>query len=327
MRVMSKQADKMLAESMGRRRSKTAIQEDVADSILGEMLPPGSIELPIDELYRSPFQVRKMGGDDEIESLAQSLLASGMISPIVVRPILNPDADLKVFLTSENLPGKSFEIVTGHHRVLAAMKIGWQMVPAVVKHMSDAQAAIALTADNSIKKDLSDLDRFKSIVMLQETGACKTGREIAATLGVSASKVTQLRAFGALQEEALSIIESSPLTFGAKMIYELVSQDLHLRHPELVIEAFKQLDAGKIKDQSLVSRWITQKLITSKPRTYKREVKIQRPGMEPVRLTVTDGGASIAAQGLNSERLAKLIEENLDFLIVPETTRVNSSGN
>ena len=57
---MSKQADKMLTESMGRRRPRAAIQEDVADSILGEMLPPGSIELPIDELCQSAsnsFQV------------------------------------------------------------------------------------------------------------------------------------------------------------------------------------------------------------------------------------------------------------------------------
>ena len=311
---MSKQADKMLTENMGRRRPRAAIQEDVADSILGEMLPPGSIELPIDELYRSPFQVRKMGNEDEIEALAESLLASGMISAVVVRPVLNPDAGLKVLPGSENLPGKSFEIVTGHHRVQAAIKLGWQMVPVVVKHMTDAQAAIALTADNSIKKDLSDLDRFKSILMLQETKACKTGREIAATLGVSASKVTQLRAFGSLPDDALSIIESSPLTFGAKMVYELVSQDFHLRHPDLVVEGLKQLEAGKIKDQSLVTRWIAQKLVTSKPRTYKREVKIQRPGMEPVRLTVTEGGASIAAQGLDPERLAKLIEDNLDYL-------------
>lgn len=317
---MSKQTDKMLAESMGRRRPKAAIQEDVADSILGEMLPPGSIELPIDELYRSPFQVRKMGGDEEIDALAESMQASGMISPIVVRQTHAPNPELKVIPAEENLPGKSFEIVTGHHRVQAAIKLGWQMVPAVVKHMSDAQAAIALTADNSIKKDLSDLDRFKSIVMLQETGACKTGREIAATLGVSASKITQLRAFGALPDEALSIIEASPLTFGAKMVYELVSQDFHLRHPDLIVEGLRQLEAGKIKDQSLVARWISQKLVTSKPRTYKRELKIQRPGMDPVRLTVTEGGATIAAQGLDPERLAKLIEENLDYLAGAENS-------
>lgn len=315
---MSKQADKMLTESMGRRRPRAAIKEDVAGSILGEMLPPGSIELPINELFRSPFQVRKMGGDDEIEALAESMQASGMISPIVVRPVASPSQGLKVLAATENLPGKFFEIVTGHHRVQAAIKLGWQMVPAVVKQMSDGQAAIALTADNSIKKDLSDLDRFKSILMLQETGACKTGREIAATLGVSASKITQLRAFGALPGEALSIIESSPLTFGAKMVYELVSQDFHLRHPELVVEGLKQLEAGKIKDQSLVARWISQKLVASKPRTYKREVKIQRPGMGPVRLTVTEGGASVAAQGLNPERLAKLIEDNLDYLTAPQ---------
>lgn len=311
---MSKQADKMLTESMGRRRPRAAIQEDVADSILGEMLPPGSIELPIDELYRSPFQVRKMGGEDEIDALAESMLASGMISPIVVRPVIAANPAHKVLPATDNLPGKFFEIVTGHHRVQAAIKLGWKMVPAVVKHMNDAQAAIALTADNSIKKDLSDLDRFKSIVMLKETGACKTGREIAATLGISASKVTQLRAFGALPDEALNIIEASPLSFGAKMVYELVSQDFHLRHPDLVVEGLKQLEAGKIKDQSLVTRWISQKLITSKPRTYKRELKIQRPGMDPVRLTVTEGGASIAAQGLDPERLAKLIEDNLSYL-------------
>ena len=60
---MSKAADKALEASMGRRRARDTIRQDVAESILGEMVPAGVVEVAAESLYRSPFQVRVMGND------------------------------------------------------------------------------------------------------------------------------------------------------------------------------------------------------------------------------------------------------------------------
>lgn len=324
---MSKAADKVLADSMGRRRPREAIREDVADSILGEMVPAGVIEVPVECLYRSPYQVRTMGTEEDIEKLAASIQSAGLISPVVVRPIRSPEKDLQVKSLADPLGGqemegmeqkdlqvKSFEVVTGHHRVIACIKLGWLAVPVIVKNMTDAEAAIALTADNAIKKDLTDWDRYRHILMLETTGACRTGREISATLGISTAQVSQIRAFDKLPEAARDVIEENPGIIGYKLAYELVQSGLATAFPDLVVEALTRLVSGKIKAQSAVVSWMRQQTAIRTPRTYRREVKILRPGKPGVRVVVTEEGAVIHAPGVDPEKLSKLIEENLKQL-------------
>lgn len=324
---MSKAADKVLADSMGRRRPREAIREDVADSILGEMVPAGVIEVPVECLYRSPYQVRTMGTEEDIEKLAASIQSAGLISPVVVRPIRSPEKDLQVKSLADPLGGqemegmeqkdlqvKSFEVVTGHHRVIACIKLGWLAVPVIVKNMTDAEAAIALTADNAIKKDLTDWDRYRHILMLETTGACRTGREISATLGISTAQVSQIRAFDKLPEAARDVIEENPGIIGYKLAYELVQSGLATAFPDLVVEALTRLVSGKIKAQSAVVSWMRQQTAIRTPRTYRREVKILRPGKAGVRVVVTEEGAVIHAPGVDPEKLSKLIEENLKQL-------------
>ena len=52
---MSKAADKALAESMGRRRPREAIQAEVVDSVLDELVPTSTVGVPIEALNLSPF--------------------------------------------------------------------------------------------------------------------------------------------------------------------------------------------------------------------------------------------------------------------------------
>lgn len=322
---MSKAADKALEASMGRRRARDTIRQDVAESILGEMVPAGVVEVPAESLYRSPFQVRVMGNDEEIDKLAESIQTSGLISPVIVRPIRNPAPDLQV--KSSTLPQavgvddsaldlhvKYLEIVTGHHRVLACIKLGWASIPVVIKNMTDAEAAVALTADNAVKKDLSDWDRYQHILMLERTGACRTGREVAATLGVSPAQISQIRAFEKLPDEAKTLIAANPGSVGYRLAYELVVSGLVEASPDLVSEALGRLLGGRIKAQSGVIPWIHQQHAVRSPRSYRREVKIQRPGAKSVRLVVTEQGAAIHAAGLDADKLSRLIEDHLDQL-------------
>lgn len=333
---MSKAADKALAESMGRRRPRETIQAEVAESVLAELVPPSTVDLAIEFLYRSPFQVRTMGSKDEIAKLAESIHTSGMISPIVVRAVSAPSPELAVkkgpasLVAEKDLTVKSFEIITGHHRVQAAIKLGWTQIPAVIKHMTDAQAAIALTADNAIKKDLTDWDRYQSILMLEQSGACRTGREIAATLGVSASQITNLRSFGELPGAALDIVRANPSVCAYKLAYKLHTKKLNDSEPALVSEALQRLadrltkpgvgkddlDKDEITAQEQVIPWILGRVAArSANKSYRRELRIARPGHTAIRVVVTESGATIDAIGLKPELLAKLIEDNLEYLM------------
>jgi hypothetical protein len=103
---MSKATDKALTESMGRRRPREAIQAEVADSVLAELVPPSTIDISLDVLYRSPFQVRAMGNDSDIDRLVESIQSSGLISPVVVRAISNPQKIYRLNLSPSFLLSK-----------------------------------------------------------------------------------------------------------------------------------------------------------------------------------------------------------------------------
>lgn len=310
---MSRASDKAIEASMGRRRPREAIQAEVAESILGEMVPAGVIEVPIESLFKSPHQVRTMGSEDEIDKLAESIQSAGLISPIVVRPLRSPDPSRRLVSseTVENLQCKFFEVVTGHHRVLACLKLGWLAIPVVVRNMTDIEAAIALTADNTVKKDLTDWDRFQHMLMLKDVGACKTGRELAATLGVSTAQITQLQAFSKLPDAALDAISRAPAKVGYRLVYDLVNDGLVFSHPELVSEALDRLVSDETRTQASVIPWINLQLASKAPRHYRRELQVDRPGMQRIKIVVTEKGAQIAAKGLDPEKLAALLEANL----------------
>jgi ParB family chromosome partitioning protein len=327
---MSKASDKGLEEAMGRRRPREAIREDVADSILNEMTPGEIVDLPIQFLYRCRFQVRAMASDDEIDKLATSIKDAGLITPVVVRPIRTPDKNLQCKSLPDLMdqPEHAYELVAGHYRVLACIRLGWDTVPALIRSMSDAAAALALTSDNAVKKDLSDFDRFLHIEMLQQTGACKTGRQIASALGVSPSEVTNLRAFGRLPEGAKIILATRSDIIGYRLAYTLTNYkaksdaqgvDLCAIEPELITQAITRLAAGEIKEQSAVIPWIVARIAQRSPRPFRREVRIQRPNNPPIRISVTDSEAVIKASGIDMEKLQRLLEANIQDLMAKDS--------
>lgn len=328
---MSSKEDKALMAGMGRStKRREQVQEAVAESVIGEMVPSGVLEVPVECLYRSRFQVRAMGTPDEIERLAESIQKSDLISPVVVRPVRNPDPNLQCKSGAmvpegyERLHCKSYEVVAGHHRVLAFLLLGRSMVPVLVKVMTDAEAAIALTSDNAIKKDLTDYDRYLHVLMLKDTGACKSNREVASVMGISAPQVSNLMAFGKLPPEAQKIVRETPDLIGYRAVYGLTSYDgpgvpagtdLVAMAPEKVIEALGHLASGKIKNQQDVGPWIVAQLRDRPARAAVRRVEIESPGRPKIRISVSGTQATIQAPGIQMDKLQALIEANLELLL------------
>jgi len=82
-----------------------------------------------------PFQVKE---DEEMEQLVWSILAQGLLTPLVVRPIEN----------------NQYEVISGHRRLYACKKAGIETVPALVYPMSRDEAAIALVDSNLHREKL-----------------------------------------------------------------------------------------------------------------------------------------------------------------------------
>ena len=90
--------------------------------------------ISIEKLH--PFENRpyKVQDNEEMDALAESIKAHGVVSPIIVRPLENA--------TDE------YEIISGHRRVMASRKAGITEVPALIVSLDRDAAAIVLVDSN-----------------------------------------------------------------------------------------------------------------------------------------------------------------------------------
>ena len=90
--------------------------------------------ISIEKLHPFENHPYKVQDNEEMDALAESIKAHGVVSPIIVRPLENT--------TDE------YEIISGHRRVMASRKAGITEVPALVVSLDRDAAAIVLVDSN-----------------------------------------------------------------------------------------------------------------------------------------------------------------------------------
>ena len=90
--------------------------------------------IAIEKLHPFENHPYKVKDNEEMDALAESIKAHGVVSPIIVRPLENT--------TDE------YEIISGHRRVMASRKAGITEVPALVVSLDRDAAAIVLVDSN-----------------------------------------------------------------------------------------------------------------------------------------------------------------------------------
>ncbi|HSH28965.1 MAG TPA: ParB/RepB/Spo0J family partition protein [Thiohalobacter sp.] len=139
------------------------------------------VALAVERLRPGRMQPRTRLAADALDDLAASIAAQGVIQPLVVRPIpLDPD-------------GAEFEIVAGERRWRAAQLAGLAVVPAVVRPLTDAQAALLALVENLQRQDLDPIETAEAIQRLMRDHDL-TQTEVAEWLGLTREQVAhQLR--------------------------------------------------------------------------------------------------------------------------------------
>src|SRR5215469_18733866 len=89
--------------------------------------PSAPLEIDIDLIEPSPYQPRTRFREEALAELTRSIQASGIIQPLVVRPV-----------------GSRFQLLAGERRWRAAQRAGLQRVSAIVRHVPD-ELAVEMT--------------------------------------------------------------------------------------------------------------------------------------------------------------------------------------
>jgi ParB family chromosome partitioning protein len=93
-------------------------------------------EVPVADIRPSPRNPRRTL--DDIDELADSIRAHGLLQPIVVGRV---DA--------------GYELVAGHRRLAAVQQLGWARVPAIVRDEEPDDAYILMLVENLQREDLT----------------------------------------------------------------------------------------------------------------------------------------------------------------------------
>jgi ParB family transcriptional regulator, chromosome partitioning protein len=168
------------------------LPETPADATAGELL-----ELPVTLIKPNPSQPRTTFDPDALAALAASIEASGVVQPLLVRPLADG----------------SYELVAGERRWRAAQQAGLEKVPAVVRDQAESERLQAALIENMVREDLNPVEEAKACAALVEDLGL-TKEELARRVGRSRPAVSNLIRLLELPDEALDMLQSGELSEG-----------------------------------------------------------------------------------------------------------------
>jgi ParB family chromosome partitioning protein len=173
-------------------RGLAAILPETAGGEAGELR-----ELPVELIKPNPNQPRTHFDPEALAALAASIEASGVVQPLLVRP----------------LHDGSYELVAGERRWRAAQEAGLKKVPAVVRDQAEAERLQAALIENMVREDLNPVEEARACAALvDDLGLSK--EELARRVGRSRPAVSNLIRLLELPDETLEMLESGELSEG-----------------------------------------------------------------------------------------------------------------
>jgi ParB family transcriptional regulator, chromosome partitioning protein len=152
-------------------------------------------EIPLDQIDDNPYQTRTYFDKELLFDLKESIEATGVVQPIVVRP--------------EN--GR-YILVLGERRCRASKMAGKTTIPAIVRRVSDQQAAEMTVVENLQRQDLNCLEQATAFSKLSRNFGM-TQDEIGKRVGFSRESVSNYMRLLKLPESVQVYLQSGELTF------------------------------------------------------------------------------------------------------------------
>jgi len=196
-----------------------------------------AIEIPLDQILENPHQTRLEFDVKELTNLAGSIQTQGVLQPILVRPA-PPRLAPAVPEGSHTEPVRRFILILGERRFRASKIAGKTTIPAIVKRVSEQQAAEMTLVENLQRQDLDCLEQAAAFANLS-TGFKLTQEEIGRRVGVSREQVSNYLRLLKLPPEVMDALRKKELTYSHARLLLSLDDDQQITKVARVVIAKK----------------------------------------------------------------------------------------
>lgn len=215
-----------LSSLLGEMAREQSLAEDAAR-------PSGVQMLPVAQLIPNPDQPRRYFDDADLAELAESLKRSGLIQPIVARPVAHG----------------YYQIVAGERRWRAAQLARLHEVPVIVRKLDDAETFELAIIENIQRQDLNAIEEALAYQRLAREYGHKQ-EALAKIVGKSRSHVANLLRLLDLPETVRAAVADGRLSMGharalvaaadpATLAEEVIRRGLSVRETEALARGGK----------------------------------------------------------------------------------------
>lgn len=215
--------------------------------------------VPLEQIMEPSAPIRQAMDRAAMDELCESMTAVGLLQPIGIFPV-----------------GRKFEIAFGHRRFVAACRLRWSEIRALVFTSKEFAARAALMDENFIREDVSTADEalfFAKLLEdkeLSEESLCKMVRRSPAYI---ADRLMLLRrcpkVFAALQARLIN--------FGVARELNKVTEDSHRAH---LLDCAVRGGATHALVSSWVADWKAQQKVAQLPAPAQESTPVDLPPVE-----------------------------------------------
>ena len=168
------------------------------------------VQISIELIEENPYQTRYHFSDQALEELASSIRVNGVVQPVVVRP---------------GGDGR-FLLILGERRCRASKLAGKTTIPAIVRRVSDQQAAEMTVVENLQRQDLNCIEQASAFSKLSRDFGL-TQEQIGQRVGVSRESVSNYMRLLKLPAAVLQHLQEGRLGFSeARVLLQLLDPTL-----------------------------------------------------------------------------------------------------
>lgn len=243
------------------------------------------IQVPIERIRPNPIQPRSKFNQENIDELAQSIKETGILQPLIVRPMKDDE----------------FQLVAGERRWRAAGVAQLATLPVVVRNITDEETVVFALVENIQREDLNIVDQADAYARLNDEFGL-THEEIGRMLGKARASITNALRLRELIPEVLQALRNGDIEMGhARAIIALEPKDqahvanaviqrhMSVRNTELLIQRLKKktITRREVSPDTLrIERELSGKL--GAPLSIRLSGKSTKKGSVVIRFTTLD---------------------------------------